>query len=276
MKQFFDKVTFDLSALVTKRYSTSFSKGIGYLHPELQHPIQAIYGFVRFADEIVDSFHDFDKHELLENFRQETRKAIEQKISLNPILHSFQLTVNNYQLPYELIERFFDSMEMDLSRTVYNQVDYQTYILGSAEVVGLMCLKVFTSKADDEQLYDQLKPFAMKLGAAFQKINFLRDIKSDYYQLGRVYFPNLEIEQLDNASKKLIEKDISQDFEEALIGIKQLPKSSRLGVYIAYLYYFSLFKKIQKLDSKVILSERVRISNFKKTLLVMKAKINVK
>jgi len=262
MKQIFDTLSFDMSELTTKRYSTSFSLGISFLDKAIRKPIYNIYGFVRFADEIVDSFHGFDKQVLLNDFRKDTYKAIEQGVSLNPILNSFQWAVNTYNIPIDLIDTFLDSMEMDLNKQFYDQSQYEKYILGSAEVVGLMCLKIFVYGDQDE--YERLKPLAMKLGSAFQKINFLRDLKADYQDLGRTYFPGIDLNEFNAFVKKEIERDIEVDFAQGYEGIKQLPKSSRFGVYMAYVYYYKLFTKIKSIDSQVILNERVRIPNNKK------------
>ncbi len=262
MKTLFDSVSHEMSQLTTKRYSTSFSLGISFLHKDLHQPIYAIYGFVRFADEIVDSFHDFDKEALLADFKQQTYAAIDKGISLNPILNSFQWAVNAYQIPFELIETFLQSMEMDLDKKAYDVGNYEQYILGSAEVVGLMCLKVFVN--GDEAEYNRLKPAAMKLGSAFQKINFLRDLKADYQELGRTYFPKIDLNAFDTTVKKEIEADIEIDFQLGYEGIKQLPKNARFGVYMAYIYYYKLFKKIKTTTADTILNERVRIPNNKK------------
>ena len=262
MKTLFDSVSHEMSQLTTKRYSTSFSLGISFLHKDLHQPIYAIYGFVRFADEIVDSFHDYDKEALLADFKKQTYAAIEQGISLNPILNSFQWAVNAFQIPFELIETFLQSMEMDLDKKSYDVGKYEQYILGSAEVVGLMCLKVFVN--GDETEYNRLKPAAMKLGSAFQKINFLRDLKADYQELGRTYFPQIDLNAFNTSVKKEIEADIEIDFQLGYEGIKQLPKNARFGVYMAYIYYYKLFKKIKAATADTILNERVRIPNNKK------------
>jgi len=262
MKQLFDDISQEMSRLTTKRYSTSFSLGISFLHKDLHKPIYSIYGFVRFADEIVDSFHGFDKQRLLSDFKEETYKSISEGISLNPILNSFQWVVNKYDIPHELIETFLNSMEMDLSDHVYDKSTYDKYILGSAEVVGLMCLKIFVEGNNSE--YERLKPFAMKLGSAFQKINFLRDLKADYQELGRTYFPGINMDEFNATVKKEIEADIEVDFKLGLEGIKMLPHKARFGVYMAYKYYFKLFKKIKQTQAEVILSERVRIPNRRK------------
>ncbi|MGV3610436.1 MAG: phytoene/squalene synthase family protein [Fluviicola sp.] len=262
MKQLFDTTCLEMSALTTKRYSTSFSLGVRFLSHDLQAPIYAIYGFVRFADEIVDSFHTYEKEELLQEFKAETYKAIERGISLNPILNSFQWAVNTYKIDLELIETFLKSMEMDLETTQYEQTVYEQYILGSAEVVGLMCLKVFVR--GNQESYLNLKDAAMKLGSAFQKINFLRDLNADYYQLGRTYFPEMNFDQFDQPMKAKIEQEIALDFKAGYEGIKKLPKDARFGVYMAYRYYIKLFHKIQKTDAQIILGQRIRIPDNKK------------
>jgi phytoene/squalene synthetase len=262
MKQIFDDISQEMSALTTKRYSTSFSLGISFLSKDLHKPIYSIYGFVRFADEIVDSFHGFDKETLLTEFKVETYKAIAQGISLNPILNSFQWAVNKYQIPLDLIETFLNSMEMDLDKHAYDKATYEQYILGSAEVVGLMCLKVFVNGNEAE--YERLKPSAMKLGSAFQKINFLRDLKADYQELGRTYFPGIDMQEFNATVKKEIEADIEKDFRAGYEGILQLPKEARFGVYMAYKYYFKLFKKIKTKSADSILTERIRIPNYRK------------
>jgi phytoene/squalene synthetase len=215
----------------------------------------------------VDSFHGFNKKELLEKFKKDTYLAIINKISLNPILNSFQWVVNKYGIPLDLIETFLNSMEMDLEKHNYDQMNYETYILGSAEVVGLMCLKVFVE--GDEEQYETLKPQAMKLGSAFQKINFLRDLKQDYNELGRSYFPGINIEHFDQNIKKEIEADIEKDFHEGYLGILKLPKKARFGVYMAYKYYFKLFKKIKRSSPNSILTERVRIPNYRKARILL-------
>jgi len=267
MKQLYDDVSMACSKLTTKAYSTSFSLGIHCLDKELHHPIYSIYGYVRFADEIVDTFHDYNKEDLLNEFIAETWKAIDRKISLNPILNSFQHVVNKYNIERELITCFMDSMAADLRRTTHTDDTYQQYIVGSAEVVGLMCLRVFTN--NDRTLYDQLKKPASKLGAAFQKVNFLRDLKNDYELLGRVYFPGVNFQSFSEHEKKQIEEDIENDFREAYEGIIRLPKTSRFGVYMAYVYYKSLFNKIRAIPSARILIERVRISNRRKVGLLV-------
>ena len=231
-------------------------------------PIYAIYGFVRYADEIVDTFHSHDKKELLERFKEDTYKAVEEGISLNPVLHSFQRVINEYKVDHELIDAFLHSMEMDLDKKDYQNEEYKTYIYGSAEVVGLMCLKVFCN-GDSEQ-YDELLIPAKHLGSAFQKVNFLRDMKSDFDDRGRVYFPGINFDQFSNEEKFSIENDIEHDFNQALVGIKSLPKGSRAGVYLAYIYYRALFKKISKLPPTKIKSQRIRIPNTNKFILLIK------
>lgn len=262
MKSLFDKVSLQCSKLTTRAYSTSFSLGIYFLKNSLRNPIYSIYGFVRFADEIVDSFDGYNRKYLLQKFKTDTYEAIENKISLNPILNSFQEVVHKYNISLDLIETFLKSMEMDLVKIDYSKEKYETYILGSAEVVGLMCLHVF-SEGNSKMFYD-LKPFAMKIGAAFQKVNFLRDLNDDYQTLGRIYFPNVDMSNFSSVAKLQIENEIQNDFNEALTGIKKLPSSSRGGVYLAYVYYNSLFKKIKGIPAQKILKERIRISNGEK------------
>jgi len=259
MKADFDTVSAHCSKYITKYYSTSFSIGILFLDREFHKAIYAIYGFVRFADEIVDSFEGYDKEQLLTKFKMDTNEAIEQKISLNPILNSFQQTVHEYQIKNEFITVFLDSMTMDLENKIYDLKDYNQYIFGSAEVVGLMCLQVFTK--GDEALFKQLKPAAMRLGAALQKVNFLRDAKADYEKLGRTYFPNVNLANFTAVEKQKIEADIINDFSEALKGIKQLPKGARRGVYVAYFYYNKLFNRIKRASADAIMKKRIRIPN---------------
>lgn len=237
----------------------------------MRTPVHNIYGFVRFADEIVDTFHQFDKHGLLAQFRQETWDAIERGISLNPILNSFQITVNQYNIPHDLIEAFFNSMEMDLSKTAYNTEGYAAYIYGSAEVVGLMCLCIFCE--GNMSQYEELRPAAQALGAAFQKVNFLRDVKADYEGLNRVYFPEVDFINFTQRDKLQIEKDIATDFANAYDGILRLPPKARFGVYVAYKYYLSLFKKIKKTQPAGILHQRIRIPNYGKLFIVAKASL---
>lgn len=266
MKQLFDHVSIRCSRLTTKAYSTSFSLGILCLGKGLRDPIYSIYGFVRFADEIVDSFHDYDKAALLTRFREETYRAIEEGISLNPILNSFQHTVRQYQIDRELIDQFLHSMEMDLTHVEYTPETFQEYILGSAEVVGLMCLRVFCQHND--ALYQQLKPAAMRLGAAFQKINFLRDLRADFSGMGRSYFPGIDLRTFDDACKATIEASIADDFHAAYLGIKKLPHAARLGVYVAYVYYLALFRKIRNTPSELVMKSRIRIRNRHKARLL--------
>lgn len=267
MKQIFDNLSQDMSKMTTRRYSTSFSLGIRFLNKDLHKPIYSIYGFVRFADEIVDSFDGFDKSTLLAEFKKDTYAAIENKISLNPILNAFQWVVNTYRVPHDLIETFMNSMEMDLDKKVYDKETYEKYILGSAEVVGLMCLKIFVG--GDETEYARLKMNAMKLGSAFQKINFLRDLNDDFNELGRTYFPGINMNDFNNIVKKEIEADIEKDFKLGYEGILMLPKQARFGVYMAYKYYFKLFKKIKRTKAERILEERVRIPNRKKARILV-------
>ncbi|MFL5763232.1 MAG: phytoene/squalene synthase family protein [Bacteroidia bacterium] len=267
MKDLYNDVAYKCSRLVTNSYSTSFSLGVSLLHRDFVFPIHAIYGFVRFADEIVDTFHTSNKKELLGRFIKDTHDAISDGISLNPILHSFQDTVNKYNIEKELIDTFLKSMEMDLDRNSHNQGSYEQYILGSAEVVGLMCLRIFVE--GDEKKYLELKHDAMKLGSAFQKINFLRDLKADYHILGRAYFPGFDIKNFNAETKKEIEADIQKDFDAGLRGIKKLPRKARLGVYLAYIYYMSLFKKIRNTSPEEVLNARIRISDPRKYMLFM-------
>ncbi len=274
MKSIFDNLSKEVSKITTRTYSTSFSLGIYFLNKRLHEPIYAIYGFVRVADEIVDSFEGYNQAHLLKKFKKQTYKAIESGISVNPVLNSFQKAVHQYNIDLELLETFFCSMEMDLQTSNHTNRSYQRYVLGSAEVVGLMCLYVFTE--GDEELYDELKPYAMKLGAAFQKVNFLRDLKEDYYILGRVYFPQVDMTNFSDQVKKQIEKEIEDDFKMALIGIKKLPASSKSGVYLAYVTYYSLFNKIKKLPARQILSERVRINNGRKLGLMLNSLVQRK
>ncbi len=262
----YDEVCLEASRHATYGYSTSFSLGIRSLHKRFHGPIHAIYGFVRFADEIVDTFHGFNKCELLTRFREDTHHAIAGGISLNPILHSFQRVVNAYQIEPDLYVTFLDSMAMDLTASAHDKRSYEAYILGSAEVVGLMCLRVFCE--GDDALYQRLRPAAMKLGAAFQKVNFLRDLKDDHQNLGRTYFPGIDVARMDAQVKQQIEQDIQQDFDDALIGIRQLPKGARFGVYIAYVYYLNLFRKIKALPCERILQERVRVRDRRKIALL--------
>ncbi len=271
MINLFHEVSQECSRITTERYSTSFSSAIRLLHKDLRKPVYNIYGFVRLADEIVDSFHDHDKSFLLTEFKKATFEAIETGISLNPILHSFQLTVNEYGVDHSLIEAFLFSMELDLSKRKYDRAGYEEYIYGSAEVVGLMCLYIFCE--GDAAEYEKLKPYARSLGAAFQKVNFLRDLKADYEGLERIYFPGCDFSNFTWRDKEEIEADIQRDFEHAYQGILILPVKARFGVYVAYKYYLSLFKKIKKVEPQRILQNRVRIPDYGKMLILAKAGI---
>lgn len=271
MIQLFHDVSQDCSRVVTEKYSTSFSSAIRLLHKDLRAPVCNIYGFVRFADEIVDTFHQYNKTELLNEFEKATYDAIERGISLNPILHSFQMTVNRYRIPMELIAAFLKSMRMDLDKQRYDREAYDDYIYGSAEVVGLMCLCVFCE--GNTAQYEQLKPYARSLGAAFQKVNFLRDLKADYEGLERIYFPGCDFRNFTHLDKTSIERDIAADFQQAFQGIRLLPVKARFGVYVAYKYYLSLFRKIEKIKPQRILKERIRIPDYGKLLILAKAGI---
>lgn len=262
----YNNVCLQLSKKVTWNYSTSFTLGIRTLGNELHNPIYAIYGFVRLADEIVDTFHEHDKEVLLKRFREQTWQAIEERISTNPILHSFQLVVHRYGIDHDLIEAFLHSMEMDLYNHHYNANAYNEYIYGSAEVVGLMCLKVFCNGDTGE--YARLKEPARSLGAAFQKVNFLRDMRSDFSERGRVYFPGVDFNFFNDSMKREIEAEIESDFKAALEGIKMLPSNARFGVYVAYIYYQQLLKKIKKVPANTIREKRVRVPNKEKFALL--------
>ena len=263
MKSIFDKVSFDCSKNVTKSYSTSFSAAVKMLAPTIRQDIYNIYGFVRFADEIVDTFHDYDKEKLFNLFENDLALSLQNKISLNPILNSFQHTVNKYQIPVELINAFMKSMKLDLHKNEYKTNDeYKEYIYGSADVVGLMCLKVFVN-GDDNQ-YEKLKNGAMRLGSAFQKVNFLRDLKADFEDLNRTYFPNTDLSQLDEASKQEIIREIEADFAAGYEGIKNLPIEAKFGVYTAYVYYKKLLTKLKNTPSLEIKNTRIRVSNYQK------------
>lgn len=271
MMNLFHSVSHECSKITTARYSTSFSSAIKLLHRDIRRPIYDIYGFVRFADEIVDTFHAFNKEHLLADFKKQTYEAISEKISLNPILNSFQITVNRYNIDLHLVEAFFNSMEYDLDKSNYDAEGYATYIYGSAEVVGLMCLYVFCN--GNKEQYEELKPSAQALGAAFQKVNFLRDVKADYQQLNRVYFPGVDFNDFTHSMKKEIEKDIQRDFDKAYEGIVRLPLQARFGVYLAYKYYLSLFKKIKSVQPQKILEHRIRIPNYHKAWVAAKVVI---
>lgn len=275
--QLYDSTCFDCSRLITNNYSTSFSLGIKAFAQKFRDPIYAIYGFVRYADEIVDTFHEHDKAKLIATFRADTFKAIEERISLNPVLHAFQIVVNHYNIDTDLIDAFLTSMEMDLYAKSYDEEGYKAYIYGSAEVIGLMCLRVFCE--GNNQQYQALLPNACSLGSAFQKVNFLRDVKADREERGRIYFPNVNFDKFTDRDKQAIELDIQKDFDMAFEGIKMLPVGSKLGVYIAYTYYKQLFKKISRMPVDSILQKRVRVSDTRKLALfaqaVMQQKLNV-
>ena len=270
----YDINSLQISRLTTRNYSTSFSMGVALLGKAYRNPVYAIYGFVRVADEIVDTFHDHDKETLLAEFKQDTFNAIKNRISSNPILHSFQWVVNEYKIGPDLINAFLDSMEMDLTEREHDEESFKKYVYGSAEVVGLMCLRVFYK--DEEEAYESLIYPARKLGEAFQKINFLRDIRSDYHNRGRFYFPGINLDKFDDKTKKDIEKDIQFDFDEALKGIRRLNKASKLGVLVSYTYYTRLFKKIKRTSAEKVFSKRYRISDFYKALLLISLWIKCK
>ena len=269
MKELFDKSSLDCSKRITKIYSTSFSLAIKMLSPKIQNDIYAIYGFVRCADEIVDTFNDFDQELLLDEFQIEFDKAYQRKISLNPVLNAFQDVVHRYNM-LDLVQPFMKSMRMDLVKKEYlTQQEYEEYIFGSADVVGLMCLLVFVE--GDRTKYEELKESAMKLGSAFQKVNFLRDMKHDYEALGRVYFPHINLVDLNNDDKRAIVKEIEEDFKNALVGIKLLPKGAKFGVYTAYRYYKSLLDKINDTKSEEIMNKRIRVDDFSKLFIIGKS-----
>lgn len=267
MFQLFEKTSAASSKLITQAYSTSFSMGIKTLGKKYHEPIYGIYAMVRYADEIVDTFHDYDKKYLLDKFKRDTYEAIEQRISLNPVLYSFQKAVNDYQIPLHLVDAFFKSMEMDLYETAYGEEGYQEYIYGSAEVVGLMCLKVFAN--GDDALFERLKVPAKALGAAFQKVNFLRDMKSDYQERGRVYFPGIDFQNFEVQSKRKIEEEIAIDFQEAYRGILQLPMEARGGVLLAYKYYIKLFERIEQVPVEKMKEARIRVPDIQKIVLLV-------
>ena len=277
MKERFDTLSAVCSKATTTLYSTSFSLGIYFLNKELRQPIYAIYGFVRLADEIVDSFHNYDKSSLLSELRADCFEAVERGISLNPVLNSFQHTVNKFHIKHELIDQFLKSMEMDLEQQIYTPDLYDLYVLGSAQVVGLMCLHVFTG--GNEEAYLRLRDSAMKLGSAFQKVNFLRDLKADFQDLSRAYFPGVDMANFSDHEKAIIEQEIREEFEEALSGIRLLPRSSRKGVYLAFVYYKKLFDKITKTAAEKVMTERIRVSNSHKFFLMfdslLRHKLNV-
>ncbi|MEO8172146.1 MAG: phytoene/squalene synthase family protein [Sediminibacterium sp.] len=271
MIDLFHEVSQDCSRITTEKYSSSFSSAIKLLHRDLRAPVYNIYGFVRFADEIVDTFHDHDKMILLSEFKQATYDAINRGISINPVLHSFQRTVNSYGIDIGLVDSFLHSMELDLEKRKYDKAGYEEYIYGSAEVVGLMCLHIFCE--GDKLLYEELKPLAKSLGSAFQKVNFLRDLKADNEELDRMYFPGCDLNNFTTADKTCIEADIQKDFDQAYLGIVRLPEKARFGVYVAYKYYLSLFKKIKRLQPERILVDRIRIPDYRKIFIVARAGI---
>ncbi|AYN04982.1 MULTISPECIES: phytoene/squalene synthase family protein [unclassified Flavobacterium] len=274
MKQLFDNVSFKCSKLVTQSYSTSFSLAVYMLAPSIRDAIYSIYGFVRFADEIVDSFHGFDKKFLIDDFEKEYYKAIATDISLNPILNSFQQTVKKYNITDDLIQSFLKSMRQDLIKTDYNKEEIEDYIYGSADVVGLMCLKVFVSGSDSK--YETLKMEAMRLGTAFQKVNFLRDLKDDNLILNRNYFPGIDLNSFDENSKNKIIEEIEEDFRIAYQGIVKLPVEAKFGVYTAYIYYKKLLKKLENTPYHEIGNERIRVSNYSKAGLLAKSFVSYK
>ncbi|MEL6656053.1 MAG: phytoene/squalene synthase family protein [Bacteroidota bacterium] len=271
MFDLYRQVCMESSKLITQRYSTSFSLGIRVFDKRFRDPIYAIYGFVRFADEIVDTFHDYPKAELLARFWQDTYRAIEEGISLNPVLQSFQEVVNKYHIERELIDAFLRSMEMDLHEQAYDQAGYEEYIYGSAEVVGLMCLRVFCE--GDNEKYESLKASACSLGSAFQKVNFLRDLKSDFDDRGRVYFPGVDFTHFTAQEKQKIEDDIRADFDHAYTGIVRLPDGARFGVYLAYVYYLNLLKKIKQSPAERVAEERIRVNDGRKMMLLFSSAV---
>jgi phytoene/squalene synthetase len=274
MKALFDSTSFQSSKLITQKYSTSFSMGIRLLAPSIRNAVYAIYGFVRYADEIVDTFLEHDQETLLNEFIQDYHKALDRKISLNPVLNSFQQVVHEYKL-YELVDDFLHSMKMDLQKKNYDtREEYEQYIHGSADVVGLMCLKIFVK--GDEDRYEHLKGYAKHLGSAFQKVNFLRDIRNDFNELGRSYFPNISNKTLDDVTKAEIIEDIEYDFNEAYKGIVQLPVEGRLGVYLAYKYYQKLLRKLKKRNSQEIMKQRTRVSDHMKVVIFFKSFLRYK
>lgn len=272
--ELYDETCFESSKLITQKYSTSFSKGIAAFHPRFRYPIYAIYGFVRFADEIVDTFHSQDQQKLLNEFETQVFDAIAREFSLNPVLQAFQLTVNQYHIDGALIKSFLDSMRMDIDKVTFSESEYRQYIYGSAEVIGLMCLRVFCE--GNTELYNELEPSARSLGSALQKINFLRDINADKQERNRLYFPGVDFNSFDDAKKKLIETDIQRDLDEGVCGIRSLPVGARLGVYIAYQYYLQLFIKIVDTPADIILQKRIRISDGRKAMLYYKAALRHK
>jgi phytoene/squalene synthetase len=274
MKERFDTLSATCSRETTRLYSTSFSLGIFFFSKEIRQPIYAIYGFVRLADEIVDSFHDYPKAQMLTEFKEETFNAIQRGISINPVINSFQRVVNQYNIDHQLITQFLNSMEMDLAEQFYTPEKYEQYILGSAQVVGLMCLYVFTNGNQEE--FERLKIPAMKLGSAFQKVNFLRDVNADYQELNRTYFPDIDLSIFSDENKRIIEQEILNEFEDALTGIRQLPRPCRKGVYLAYVYYRQLLRNISKVPAEKVMSERIRVSNGHKFWLMADSLIRYK
>lgn len=273
--ELYNKISYGVSKLITKKYSTSFSLGIMAFDKKYRDAIYSIYGFVRLADEIVDTFFGFQQRELLKKLRQETELAIKTGISINPILHSFAITVKKYNIDYHYIDAFLNSMEMDLDNSYYNKNEYDQYVYGSAEVVGLMCLKVFCN--ENEELFNKLIKPARALGSAFQKVNFLRDIKSDLTERDRIYLPGINsVQKIDDESKKNLENEIENEFNESLVGIKQLPDGVKLGVYSAYLYYLSLFKRIKREKVKELMKKRIRVPNGVKMALLLRGIIELK
>lgn len=273
MKSIFDTISFDCSRNVTKSYSTSFSAAVKMLAPKIRQDIYNIYGFVRFADEIVDTFHEYNKEALFEMFEKDLDSALENKISLNPILNSFQYTVHKYNIPQSMIVAFMKSMKLDLHKSEYKTYDeYNEYIYGSADVVGLMCLKVFVN--GDNQKFDELEHAAMRLGSAFQKVNFLRDLKADFEDLNRTYFPNTDLSRLDEHSKNEIIKEIEADFHAGFEGIVKLPLEAKFGVYTAFIYYKKLLSKLKKTPSMEIKNTRIRVADYQKFGLLAKCYVN--
>ncbi len=268
MKKIFDSISEDLSKVVTQKYSTSFTMATRLLHKSIRQDIYNVYGFVRIADEIVDTFHQYPKEKILDRFEKDVYISIDQKISINPILNSFQKTVNKYNIDLKLIDAFLKSMRWDLNKKVYDEVkDYKEYIYGSADSVGLMCLKIFVK--GDDFLFNKLKEYAMALGSAFQKVNFLRDINADFETLERTYFPKLDVNKFDEISKKNIIDEIENDFKLALKGIFLLPNEARFGVYTAYRYYFKLLEKLKKTPSMKIKDSRIRVPDYQKALILL-------
>jgi phytoene synthase len=275
MKQLFDDVSFKCSKLVTKSYSTSFSLAVYMLSPSIRDAIYSIYGFVRFADEIVDSFHGYDKENLINDFEKEYYKSFNIGISLNPILNSFQHTVKKYNITDDLIQAFLKSMKLDLVKSDYNsKAEYDEYIYGSADVVGLMCLKVFVAGKDHK--YEELKSEAMRLGSAFQKVNFLRDLKDDTLVLNRNYFPGVDLNSFDEKAKTAIVKEIQEDFDVAYQGILKLPIEAKFGVYTAFVYYKKLLNKLENTPCHEIGTARIRVSNYTKAGLLAKSFVSYK